>query len=1085
MPRLLSRVVNQLKRPKTEPEGNNEERLDTGEASNMTTGDDIGPLEFQDNCGGPTSGFDLVFIHGLRGSRLKTWSRDGIFWPHDLLKDDLKNTRVITWGYDANIANAFQYASKESLFGHATTLLSDLARLRPGVTRPIIFICHSLGGLVVKQALITADSYNTHGRLPAGFGNIYKSTAGVIFMGTPHRGSSKESYGEIAVNIAKLSLRQPNSQLLRTLKPDSHILEQQRDDFTTISKDMAIVCIREELPTGAGLIVPEASATYDGFNVVRGAIHANHMDMVKFAEKVEGYKRTLGYIRDIINDKSPKPQEDQKKVKAWHKEILNALRFPGIFDREEMIEQAYAETCSWVWGSIPLKGRTTAERCEFIPWLRSTEPLLWISGKAGCGKSTLMKHIYHDPRTKFELENSSWAAGKDLIFIGHFFHDRGNDDQKSREGMLRSILFQVLDMQPHVTPIAFSKSRFVYSDHSGNLEYKLEMTKELLTWETLSNAFLSMLQHLDNFKICIFLDGLDEYRMAGREDQYTEQELDLIYDGTNEDEAWGRSRWITEGHKEVAKFLFKFSTHKNVKVCISSRELVVFEHEFRSLLRIRVHTHTAGAIAQYCTGRLTKEIPHLANIQNFIAEITDRSLGVFLWVQLVVDMLVDGNIKGDYEKELWAKLDKVPARLGGRDGLYMHMMRNIERQYLPESKRLFQLVMGPFQLAMRWSLNNLDIITLFLAEEGHLQDGSTEDLRAISDDYELDTWDEWEIRRDRLQKRLKSRCGGLLEGTRPVEFMHQTANQFFSRKYLWDEIFLHVDGFTSEVNMTLAMASGLIRRLKSCAEAVVVDDYESSRISDNWHLIYNFPDHIYAVIKFLNSVKLPHQMNDSPDGSENHAQRLLEELDHVGQQLTRAFMPSYRHFESGWPAAYYGIMHATSKQLTSFLDLMVVLGSEHYVEMKLRAQVSSGGDLARLLSIAALTRRFCFKGRHGLDNNISPSVRMIESLLKRGANPNAQDDSQDGFLRSSTTVWICLLKNIDWKSNICYLEEEIAAAKVFIKYGANPVARWDTGTPESVLMQGLDLAPEAKNDINEALELLRQSREKSVSQEIK
>lgn len=136
MPRLLSRVVNQLKRPKTEPEGNNEERLDTGEASNMTTGDDIGPLEFQDNCGGPTSGFDLVFIHGLRGSRLKTWSRDGIFWPHDLLKDDLKNTRVITWGYDANIANAFQYASKESLFGHATTLLSDLARLRPGVVCP-------------------------------------------------------------------------------------------------------------------------------------------------------------------------------------------------------------------------------------------------------------------------------------------------------------------------------------------------------------------------------------------------------------------------------------------------------------------------------------------------------------------------------------------------------------------------------------------------------------------------------------------------------------------------------------------------------------------------------------------------------------------------------------------------------------------------------------------------------------------------------------------------------------------------------------------------------------------------------------
>jgi len=123
----------------------------------------------------------------------------------------------------------------------------------PIKTRPIIFICHSLGGLVVKEALITSDGYKTHRRHPA-LGEIYGSTIGVIFMGTPHRGSVKESYGEIAANIAKLSLRQPNKQLLQTLKPDSHIIEKQRDDFTTVSSDMSIVCIREELPTGAGMV---------------------------------------------------------------------------------------------------------------------------------------------------------------------------------------------------------------------------------------------------------------------------------------------------------------------------------------------------------------------------------------------------------------------------------------------------------------------------------------------------------------------------------------------------------------------------------------------------------------------------------------------------------------------------------------------------------------------------------------------------------------------------------------------------------------------------------------------------------------
>jgi protein SERAC1 len=85
-------------------------------------------------------------------------------------------------------------------------------------------------------------------------GEIYASTIGVIFLGTPHSGSSQETLGEVVANVAKLSFRQPNMQLLQTLKPDSHILENQRDQFTTISSNLSIVCIREELPTGAGLV---------------------------------------------------------------------------------------------------------------------------------------------------------------------------------------------------------------------------------------------------------------------------------------------------------------------------------------------------------------------------------------------------------------------------------------------------------------------------------------------------------------------------------------------------------------------------------------------------------------------------------------------------------------------------------------------------------------------------------------------------------------------------------------------------------------------------------------------------------------
>ncbi|KAI9866722.1 MAG: hypothetical protein M1813_000664 [Trichoglossum hirsutum] len=167
------------------------------------------------------SGVDVVFVHGLRGSSLGTWSKSGVCWPRDQLKIDIQDAsydaRIITWGYDSSAANVFSYASKESIFGRAETLLEDLSRLRAG-----------------KSA-------------------FYASTKGVIFLETPHRESDKESLGEVVSKVAKLSFRQPNEQLLQTLKPDSHILENQRDQFTTISKDLPVVCIREELPTAVGM----------------------------------------------------------------------------------------------------------------------------------------------------------------------------------------------------------------------------------------------------------------------------------------------------------------------------------------------------------------------------------------------------------------------------------------------------------------------------------------------------------------------------------------------------------------------------------------------------------------------------------------------------------------------------------------------------------------------------------------------------------------------------------------------------------------------------------------------------------------
>src|SRR6202044_4274369 len=53
----------------------------------------------------------LVFVHGLRGDRIATWSRDQICWPRGLLKDDIPNVRIITWGYDSSVLRTTKSAS--------------------------------------------------------------------------------------------------------------------------------------------------------------------------------------------------------------------------------------------------------------------------------------------------------------------------------------------------------------------------------------------------------------------------------------------------------------------------------------------------------------------------------------------------------------------------------------------------------------------------------------------------------------------------------------------------------------------------------------------------------------------------------------------------------------------------------------------------------------------------------------------------------------------------------------------------------------------------------------------------------------
>lgn len=96
---------------------------------------------------------------------------------------------------------------------HVKSLLRSLVDKREEseeTERPLIFIAHSLGGIVVKQALPQA-------RLEPQYQSICDAILGIIFFGTPHRGSEKALYGKVLANIAQTMTHKPSSRLLMAL----------------------------------------------------------------------------------------------------------------------------------------------------------------------------------------------------------------------------------------------------------------------------------------------------------------------------------------------------------------------------------------------------------------------------------------------------------------------------------------------------------------------------------------------------------------------------------------------------------------------------------------------------------------------------------------------------------------------------------------------------------------------------------------------------------------------------------------------------------------------------------------------------
>ncbi|TPX13492.1 uncharacterized protein E0L32_005963 [Thyridium curvatum] len=257
---------------------------------------------------------DIIAVTGLSGHAFGSWVNSrGQMWLLDYLPKDLQQkARILIYGYPSALQGS---RSQSSLGDYSNCFMQDLMGIRshPAMhDRPIIFIGHSLGGLIIKKALADLKPQILL-RLPV---------RSILFFGVPHGG----------LNIKALQVMvkgQPNENLIRDLRVDSAVLEGLADSFSRIANSIKIYSFVEnhETPTVVQvdgkwqrggeqeMMVSRQSARLRCETETIRPVHADHSQMVKIRR---GQNGPYPYIANILKEalqSAPEKWENSQQLK--------------------------------------------------------------------------------------------------------------------------------------------------------------------------------------------------------------------------------------------------------------------------------------------------------------------------------------------------------------------------------------------------------------------------------------------------------------------------------------------------------------------------------------------------------------------------------------------------------------------------------------------------------------------------------------------------------------------------------------------------------------------------------------------------
>ncbi|KAI0505627.1 hypothetical protein F5B22DRAFT_515889 [Xylaria bambusicola] len=368
------------------------------------------------------------------------------------------------------------------------------------------------------------------------------------------------------------------------------------------------------------LITTEAENTRMNFKAEASMLR-NQIDTIAQASDAHADARHHATRNHVTSELlKSKKQEDRAELTA---RILSTLRFPLMNARENNIKLVSEDTTRWIFDQKSLDSKAVGANFQFSQWLEAEDHVFWISGKPGSGKSSLMKFLVLDARTKDHL--SKWRP--DVTICRYFFIETGADLlQREFRGCLRALLYQILESKPHILDPLLQE----------NSELARKRSEHDWSVDDLRKTFLTALR-LANSPICIFLDGLDE--IAVRSDD----------------------------RRSIIELVKDLSDLDDVKICVSSRPENIFIAGLGSYPVLRTQDMNESAIALYIQKHLTQYQPSsptgLIKYERLSRILVEKASGVFLWVYLAIRSIINGIENGDTWHILFQRVEGLEPNL--------------------------------------------------------------------------------------------------------------------------------------------------------------------------------------------------------------------------------------------------------------------------------------------------------------------------------------------------------------------------------------------------------------------------------------